>query len=96
MARSPYPAEGVALARLTLADSRYLAGLSPADRFEIIGLAFDILRKDRAARLGLDPAAAQGPGLVIAIPRAVFQAGPGFRRRLHAVRPRSSTPGDAA
>lgn len=96
MARSPYSAEGVALARRTLADSRYLAGLLPADRSEIIGLAFDILRKDRAARLGLGPVAAQGPGRVITIPRAVFQAGPGFRRRLQAVRPRPSTPGDAA
>jgi hypothetical protein len=96
MARSPYCAEGVALARQTLADSRYLAGLSPADRSEIIGLAFDILRKDRAARLGLDPAAAQGPARVIAIPRAVFQAGPGFRHRLNLVRPRPGTPGDAA
>lgn len=101
MNRSPYPAEGIALARRTLTDGTYLTGITPGDRAELVRLAFDILKKDRAARLGLDRSEPQGPARVITIPRAVFEAGLSRprqrpRRRRIVVRPITPDPGDAA
>lgn len=98
MNRSPYPAEGIALARRTLTDAAYLSGITPEARAELVQLAFDILHNDRAARLG--PADGARTGRVITIPRAVFQAGlpkrPRRRPRI-IVRPlHSGSPGDAA
>lgn len=97
MTCSPYPVEGITLARRTLTDGAYMASITPKDRAELVQMAFDILHKDRAARLQMEPPAPEDCR-VITIPRAVFQAGrqqPRRRPRL-TVLPAGPTPGDAA
>lgn len=94
MPRSPYSADGLACARAALTDLRTIGAASREERLNIVGMALDILRKDRAARLGLTPAP-EATGRVI---RAVFEAGrpkPPRRPRL-IVLPAGPTPGDAA
>jgi hypothetical protein len=71
---SPYSPDGLACARSTLTDTRFMGSISAAERSGLVGMAFDILRNDRAHRLGpVEPPAV--PGRVIRIPRAVFEAG---------------------
>lgn len=98
MPRSPYSADGLACARAALTDLRIIGAASREERLNIVGMALDILRKDRAIRLGPKAALAPVTGRVIRIPRAVFEAGrpkPPRRPRL-IVLPAGPTPGDAA
>lgn len=96
MAQSPHKLENIALARDTLTNLDLISHWTPDQRRQMVELAQAILQTDRAARLGLDSAAPQGPARVIAIPRAVFQAGCGARRIPRIVGNRPTTPGDAA
>lgn len=96
MPMSPHKLENLALARDTLTNLPLLQNCQPEQRAELVRLAQAILHTDRAARLGLDPAAPQGPARVITIPRAVFQAGPRRVRILRRATQRPTTPGDAA
>ena len=94
MTPSPYSPEGVGLARRVLTDTSYWANVTRDARAELTGMAFDILHKDRAARLGLTGTPPESPRVIV-IPHAVFQAG-----RRKPCRPRlvvlPKTPGDAA
>jgi hypothetical protein len=96
MSASPHKIENLALARDTLTNLTLLAACTPEHRAELVRLAQAILQTDRACRLGLDLDAPQGPGRVIRIPLAVFQAGRirNCARRSAAAHP--TTPGDAA
>lgn len=96
MPMSPHKLESIALARDTLTNLDLISHWTPDQRRQMVELAQAILQTDRAARLGLDPAAPQGPARVINIPRAVFQAGRRQRRVLRVVGTRPTTPGDAA
>lgn len=96
MASSPHKIESLVLARDTLTNVTLLAQCTPEHRAELVRLAQAILQTDLACRLGLDPAAPQGPARVIRIPRAVFQAGPRQHRLPRAANAHPTTPGDAA
>jgi hypothetical protein len=94
---SPYRAEGIDLARRVLTDGAYLTSVPADKRAELVQMAFDILHKDRAARLGLDrsqPVEAE----VICFRRATLQAGRKItsRRPRLIVMPAGPNPGDAA
>lgn len=97
MAASPYSPDDLACARFVVTHAHRLAGLTEAERADLLALALTILRKDRALRLNLQDCRAEG--VIVRIPLAVFQAGP-RRRRLPAlhriVLPVTPTPGDAA
>ena len=101
MHQLPYTAEGLACARATLTDLRIMGTVTAEERAGLVGMAFSILQKDRAARLGLI-APPTLTGKVIHIPRALFQAGRTItqvrpRRVVRLiVRPAGPTPGDAA
>ena len=97
MTKSPYPVEGIALARRTLTDGAYMTSVTPEARAELVQMAFDILHKDRAARLNLTPEKVEAK--ILTVPRAVFEAGrvrPVTRRPQLRVLPAGPTPGDAA
>jgi hypothetical protein len=96
MPNSPHKLENIALARDTLTNLDLIGQWTPDQRRQIVELAQAILQTDRNARLGLDPAASQGPARVITIPRAVFQAGRGQRHVLRVAGTRPTSPGDAA
>jgi hypothetical protein len=97
MAASPYKVEGIALARDTLTNLDLIRQWTPDQRRQIVEMAQAILQADRAHRLDLDPGASRGPARIVAVPLAVFQAGP--RRCRHRALPQAPhpfTPGDAA
>lgn len=98
MPTSPYSADGLACARATLTNLTIMGSVTAEQRVDLVGMAFEILHKDRAARLGLQ-GEPLGPARVITIPRAVFQAGrpkPRRRPRLLVLPACGPTPGDAA
>jgi hypothetical protein len=97
MGQSPYAPEGIALARRTLVDSTYMTSVTPEARAELVQMAFDILHKDRAARLNLTPQKVEAK--IVTVPLALWQAGPRARRLTG--KPKlllltNRTPGDAA
>lgn len=97
MAPSPYKIEGLQLARDTLTNLDLIRQWTPDQRRQIVEMAQAILKADRAHRLDLDQTASHGPARIVAVPLAVFQAGP--RRHRHRALPRLPhpfTPGDAA
>lgn len=95
-APSPHSPANIALARATLADTDLMARVTPRHRAELVECALQILRTDRTARLG-PHAVPETPARVIAIPLAVFQAGPARRHRPRLmIVPHPHTPGDAA
>ncbi len=97
MGQSPYAPEGIALARRTLTDGAYMTSVTPQARAELVQMAFDILHKDRAARLNLTPQKAEAK--IVTVPLALWQAGPGARRLARKTNPlllTNRTPGDAA
>lgn len=92
---APHSPENIALARDTLTDTGLMASVTPLQRAELVKCALDILRTDRTARLGQTPIPTHAR--VIAIPLAVFQAGPARRHRPRlTLLPHPHTPGDAA
>ena len=100
MTTTPYSEDGLAMARHVVTHPANLTCLDPADRDELIRLAWVILQGDRSARHP-DTAAPQGPALILRIPLTVFQAGPARKHRAPAkpqiiTFPITTTPGDAA
>lgn len=51
MATSPYSADDLACARHVITHAEKLANLEPVERADILRLALNLLRKDRAIRL---------------------------------------------
>ena len=49
---SPYSADDLACARTVVTHAERLAGLDPVERADVLRLAMNILRKDRAIRCG--------------------------------------------
>jgi hypothetical protein len=102
MSASPYQPDDIAMCRHVVTHAQNLQALAAGDRAEILGAAYDILVKDRAARVaralaGDDAAARNAPARVLSVPLAVFQAGrPRRRPRLLVVPRHPGTPGDAA
>lgn len=95
MAASPYTADDLACARFVVTHADRLAGLTDAERDDLLALALTILRKDRALRLNLQDQKAEA----VIIPIALFRAGRQPRRlpTLHRiVLPLGPMPGDAA
>lgn len=102
-APSFYDPEGLRLAREVATNTAFLADLDLETRAELVTVALEILRDDRASRQpAAEPPAA--PARVIRIPRALFQSGPRLRRlpaapvrpRRITVRPLPDGSGDAA
>ena len=102
-APSFYDPEGLRLARQVVTNTAFLADLDLETRAELVTVALEILRDDRASRQpAAEPPAA--PARVLRIPRAVFQSGPRLRRPAPApvrprrifVRPMPDHSGDAA